>query len=120
MISKPQSHVFELLKISSLNFRNAVAPVAIFLGFNVLKRAKFILGETLTYWNKKGITIRTILPTALEKPSPAALTAVGYNSVIYTLIDEEQKAETAKQLIVSIVAGVPEDWIRSDKVYFGS
>ena len=46
--------------------------------------------------------------------------AVGYNSLLYTLNDEQQKAETDKQIIVSIVAGAPEDWIRPDKVYFGS
>ena len=62
----------------------------------------------------------TSLPTALETPTPCALTAVGYNSVLYTFIAEQQKAETPKQIIVSIVAGVPEDWIRSDKVSFGS
>ena len=48
-----------------------------------------------------------ILPIAFEMPAPSALTAVGCNSVLYTFIDEQQKADTPKQIIVSTVVGVP-------------
>ena len=54
----------------------------------------------------------TIHPIALESPAPLALTGVECNSALYTLIVEQQKADTPKHKIVSIVDGTPAGWIK--------